>query len=76
VENLDKRTEATAISITTRIQALEECHAKKVQWEKKMDTSVKENVSVEKAPDTNHSGKLRHYEKNKLQNNRIKCEDS
>ena len=77
MENLGKRSEITDVSITNRIQEMEERISGVEDTVEEINTTVKENSKHKKqnkAPNLKHPGNSGHNEKKKSKNNQKRGE--
>ena len=72
LENLEKRSGAIDISITTKIQEIEERFSSAVDTIENPDTTIKENAKKQKAPNLKHPGNPGHNDKTKPKDNRYR----
>ena len=74
IENLGKRSGVIDASITNRIQEIEERISGAEDTIENIDTTVKENAKMQKAPNPKHPGNPGHNEKTKPKDNRYRRE--
>jgi malonyl CoA-acyl carrier protein transacylase len=69
IETLGKKS-GTIVSISNRIQEMEDRIAGAEDSKENMDTTIKENAKMQKDPNSKHSGNPGHNEKTKPTHNR------